>query len=91
MFDAWEAGKFLSQEIYKITQQDVEDQLYRCGNFPELISVGATMQKIRASFPHNLPIGSEALDDLFYHHQGPSLAFITEITGPRAIGKTLYW
>jgi hypothetical protein len=91
MFDAWEASKYLSQEIYEVDLKRIEDQLYKCGNFPDLINVGSTMRMIQASHPHNMPIGSDPLDDLFYHHPGPSLANITEITGPHAIGKTLYW
>lgn len=90
MFDLWEECRDFTLSVCNVEHVH-EDKLYKIGNIPENINVGEAVKRIKESFPHNIPINSPGLDNLYKHFSGPSLAMITEISGPRGIGKTLYW
>lgn len=90
--DFWEECKLQAVIKYGLEEYPREDQIYsaRLANAPAKVDVGAQVQLIRGTVPLHVPV-SPALDSLFYHTSGPSMANITEVNGPRGVGKTIYW
>lgn len=91
-FDFWEECRIQACITYGMEEYPKEDRIYspHLAAGPEKINVGEQLQVIRSAVPLNVPI-SPALDSIFHHTEGPSMANITEINGPRGIGKTIYW
>ena len=91
-FDFWEECRIQAMVHYGLEEYPKEDQIYssHLSGAPEKISIGQQLSVIRSTVPREVPV-SLALDSLFHHTQGPSMANITELNGPRGIGKTIYW
>ena len=90
--DFWEECKVQAVVGYGLEEYPKEDRIYSSSlaGMPDRVNVGAQLKAIREVVPPSVPV-SAALDSLFYHTVGPSVANITEINGPRGIGKTIYW
>lgn len=87
--DYWEEARVQALLRYNVDGHQ-EDQSYSTSlkGAPLEINVGEQRELMRAMGPFSV---SPALDTLFHHARGPSPGNITEINGPRGIGKSMYW